>query len=105
MHTFSLKLSQNQSSESNTSRIKNARAISHLEGRRNSNGSTKKAFYVEQNTKVLETVIKRSEPVLTEFLNRIKRFESYTELNESERVKLIQTLADSSFSSIEQEYS
>ena len=49
-------------------------------------------------------MIKRSEPVLTEFLNRIKRFESYTDLNEAERVKLIQTISESSFTSIEQEY-
>jgi hypothetical protein len=58
MHTFSLKLSVNQSTESTGSRIRNVKQVSE---RRKSIGSEKKAFCIEQNTKVLEAVIKQTE--------------------------------------------
>lgn len=58
------------------------------------NDTQKRAFYIEQKSKILQNLIKQTEPILIELSNRIKWFEAISELNEEERIQLIVTLSD-----------
>jgi hypothetical protein len=62
------------------------------------------AYYIEQKSKILSNVIKQTEHVLIELANRLKRFESISNLSEEERVQLIATLSEDPCRKLEDEF-
>ena len=95
------------SKSNDSTSIKNVKAASKQgESKKQSvqDSPQSRAFYVEQTAWVLETTIKRTQPVLTEMVTRMKRFETISDLNEAERIALIATLSNDKSSTIENEF-
>lgn len=77
IHTFSLKNS--------FSKMKQESSAKRKEATNNNDASGNKTYYVEESVKILENIILKADPILSELASKVKQFEKIHKMTAAER--------------------